>query len=137
MAIPYELLPGFDCRLGAFKDKQQATNQPIGGEAHSCGMQALALVLWRAYDSGVNGISDSIHQCKGKSGCADAHQMMKQNSRDKLQWLHRHQMLPLHPVSKLHWLHWHQMLPLHSVSFNLRAKGAFTPCLLHSVNRAV
>ena len=30
VAIPLELLPGFDCRLGAFKHKQQATKQSVG-----------------------------------------------------------------------------------------------------------
>eukprot|EP00656_Telonema_subtile_P030698 TRINITY_DN33681_c0_g1_i1.p1 TRINITY_DN33681_c0_g1~~TRINITY_DN33681_c0_g1_i1.p1 ORF type:complete len:324 (+),score=122.48 TRINITY_DN33681_c0_g1_i1:156-1127(+) len=78
--LPAKLLPTFDCRMGCFQNEQQATG----------------LLLWRAYDSGVNGISDAVHQCKAEH--KDAHNVIKKSSRDKLKWLHQKGLLPLNPL---------------------------------------
>ena len=52
-----ELLPTFDCRIGAFKGKEEA----------------LALLWWRVQDCGMNAISDAVFHLQGppKSGKTD------------------------------------------------------------------
>merc|ERR1712224_857341 len=67
-------LSHFDCRVGTFESEEEA----------------LALVLWRAQDCGVNGVSDAVHQSKvaGKN-------LKGGNTADKLLWLAEQCMLPL------------------------------------------
>jgi len=66
----------FDCRIGAFDSEEEA----------------LALVLWRAQDCGVNGISDAVYhsETSGKN-------MKGAHTGQKLQWLESQGKLPLHP----------------------------------------
>lgn len=74
--VPDECFPlsHFDCRVGTFESKDEA----------------LALVLWRANDCGVNGVSDAVHQIEGAGkkikGC---------NRTEKLAWLADQSRLPL------------------------------------------
>merc|ERR1712232_1477430 len=42
-------LPHFDCRLGSYSSWEEARS----------------LLIWRAYDCSVNGVSDAVHQVKG------------------------------------------------------------------------
>merc|ERR1712224_106436 len=64
----------FDCRVGTFESEEEA----------------MALVLWRAQDCGVNGVSDAVHQMKvaGKK-------MKGSNTAAKLAWLAEQGKLPL------------------------------------------
>jgi tRNA(His) 5'-end guanylyltransferase len=68
-------LPTFDCRIGIFDSKEEA----------------LALILWRAYDCGVNSVSDAVFH----SGIRERKRTMKLNTAEKLAWLHEHHLLPL------------------------------------------
>merc|ERR1711972_1295132 len=43
------VLPHFDCRMASFSSWEEAR----------------ALLLWRAYDCSVNGVSDAVHQIPG------------------------------------------------------------------------
>merc|ERR1712224_1012733 len=67
----------FDCRLGHYATLEEA----------------MTLVLWRAADCGVNGVSDAVYKCK----IAGAKQAMGKSKEEKLQWLAAHQLLPLKP----------------------------------------
>lgn len=67
-------LSHFDCRVGMFESEQEA----------------LSLVLWRAADCGVNGVSDAVHQSKGSGKV-----MKGSNTGDKLCWLAEQGKLPL------------------------------------------
>lgn len=67
-------LSHFDCRVGSFDTEEEA----------------LALVLWRAQDCGVNGVSDAVHQSKGS-----AKKVKGYNTADKLKWLAEQAKLPL------------------------------------------
>lgn len=75
--VPLEaehVLSHFDCRLGHYGSWQEARG----------------LLLWRAYDCSVNGLSDAVHQTK--------HAGQKEKglgTLSKLKWLHEHQLLPL------------------------------------------
>ena len=68
-------LATFDCRVGVYDTKEEAK----------------ALLLWRAYDSGVNGVSDAVHQQKSK----DRKRLMELTTNEKLRWLHKQGKLPL------------------------------------------
>lgn len=72
-------LPTFDCRIGVFDTREEA----------------LALILWRAYDCGVNSVSDAVFH----SGIRERKRMMKLNTAEKLAWLNEHKMLPL-PINQ-------------------------------------
>mmetsp|Transcript_7822 Transcript_7822/g.16252 ORF Transcript_7822/g.16252 Transcript_7822/m.16252 type:complete len:394 (-) Transcript_7822:1669-2850(-) len=67
----------FDCRVGMYP------TQP----------EAMTLILWRAYDCGVNGVSDAVHSCSGQIKGARA--MTACALGDKLKWLKRHYQLPI------------------------------------------
>ena len=45
--------------------------------------EALSLILWRAYDCGVNGVSDCVYH----STIPGKKQIVKLNKYDKLKWL--------------------------------------------------
>eukprot|EP00490_Sorites_sp_Unknown_P000089 CAMPEP_0114646988 /NCGR_PEP_ID=MMETSP0191-20121206/5508_1 /TAXON_ID=126664 /ORGANISM="Sorites sp." /LENGTH=342 /DNA_ID=CAMNT_0001859981 /DNA_START=19 /DNA_END=1047 /DNA_ORIENTATION=- len=70
-------LANFDCRLGSFATLEEA----------------MSLVLWRAADCGVNGVSDAVY--KSKLPCAK--NTMRLGTSDKLKWLAENQLLPLQP----------------------------------------
>ncbi|KAL3905578.1 MAG: hypothetical protein SGILL_009621, partial [Bacillariaceae sp.] len=70
-----EKLPTFDCRIGIFDSKEEA----------------LALILWRAYDCGVNSVSDAVFH----SSIRERKRAMKRNTAEKLELLHENKMLPL------------------------------------------
>lgn len=67
-------LPHFDCRVGSYASWEEAR----------------ALLLWRAYDCSVNGVSDAVYQIKG-SGKA----IQGRGKREKIEWLWQHGLLPL------------------------------------------
>jgi len=71
-----QVLPHFDCRLAAWDSWEEAR----------------ALLLWRAYDCSVNGVSDAVHQTKGGHGKGKVQTLGK---REKLQWLREQGLLPL------------------------------------------
>jgi len=68
------ILPHFDCRLAAYASWEQAR----------------ALLLWRAYDCSVNGVSDAVHQIKGSGK-----QVQSLGKREKVAWLWKQGHLPL------------------------------------------
>jgi len=70
-----DLLPTFDCRIGAFRDEQAA----------------LALVWWRVQDCGMNAISDAVFHLSGpaKGGVTEG-------TEAKLTQLQAASKLPLH-----------------------------------------
>jgi len=67
-------LPTFDCRLGSFASADEA----------------VSLILWRAYDCGVNGVADAVYHSKraGK-------EVNGANTLVKLRWLKEQGLLPL------------------------------------------
>mmetsp|Transcript_93033 Transcript_93033/g.165476 ORF Transcript_93033/g.165476 Transcript_93033/m.165476 type:complete len:348 (+) Transcript_93033:50-1093(+) len=71
------LLASFDCRLGHYATLEEAAT----------------LVLWRAADCGVNGVSDAVYKSKGR--LAGAKQIMGKSTDEKLQWLAANGLLPL------------------------------------------
>jgi tRNA(His) 5'-end guanylyltransferase len=71
------LLATFDCRLGIYNTFEEA----------------ISLVLWRAYDCGINGIADACHHQRGK--IPGAKQAVGAPNRGKLDFLHQHKLLPL------------------------------------------
>ena len=73
------LLGVFDCRLAQYDTLHEA-----------CGV-----LLWRGYDSGLNGVADAVFQQKGKIEGAGA--TMKLATKVKLEWLVEQSLLPLHP----------------------------------------
>ena len=73
------LLAKFDCRLGQFDTLDEA----------------LSLILWRAYDCGVNGLSDACHQQRGI--LPDAKQAVGLSTLKKLEYLQENKLLPLPP----------------------------------------
>lgn len=79
LQLPEEHLATFDCRVGMCETQQQA----------------VSLLLWRAYDCSVNGVSDAVFHCRGK--IEGAKKSMNLSTRRKLQWLNQHSLLPLHP----------------------------------------
>jgi len=76
--------PHFDCRIGAYSSWEEAQS----------------LLMWRAYDCGVNGVSDAVYHSHGtletnetkRSFCAG---IMTKGVRSKLKWLHDNNKLPL------------------------------------------
>lgn len=70
-------LANFDCRLGSFSTMEEA----------------MSLVLWRAADCGVNGVSDAVY----KSKLPSAKSTTRLGTSDKLQWLAENGLLPLQP----------------------------------------
>jgi len=67
------VLPHFDCRLGAYDSWEEAR----------------ALLMWRAYDCSVNGVSDAVHQAKGAG-----RELQSSGTREKLVWLRAQGRLP-------------------------------------------
>jgi len=83
---PMEFLATFDCRVGSYATKEEA----------------LSLVLWRARDCGVNGISDKVHHLKGDTTVLDTPEKVKErsavsakSSHEKIKWLHQMGLFPL------------------------------------------
>ena len=69
------ILPHFDCRMGSWYSWEEARS----------------LLLWRAYDCSVNGVSDAVHH----SSHAGKKKAIGLGKREKLQWLFERDMLPL------------------------------------------
>jgi len=69
-----QVLPHFDCRVGSFASWEEARS----------------LLLWRAYDCSVNGVSDAVYHIPG-SGKA----VQGLGKVGKVGWLHAHGHLPL------------------------------------------
>merc|ERR1712048_1480208 len=69
-----QILPHFDCRVGHYSSWEEAQ----------------ALLLWRAYDCSVNGVSDAVHQIK-----SSGKQIQSLNVSLKLEWLWQKGRLPL------------------------------------------
>ena len=69
-----QLSPHFDCRLGSYESWDDAR----------------ALLLWRAYDCSVNGVSDAVYQIQGSGK-----QVQSLGKREKVEWLWRQGVLPL------------------------------------------
>merc|ERR1712070_155567 len=67
-------LPTFDCRLGSFASADEA----------------LSLILWRAYDCGVNGVADAVFHTKRAGKDVNG-----ANTLVKLRWLKDQKLLPL------------------------------------------
>ena len=67
----------FDCRVGMYDSE----------------LEALSLVFWRAYDCGVNAISDATY----KSGIPEGKHMTGKSNGERLVWLAKHNLLPQHP----------------------------------------
>ena len=76
---PEQYLARFDGRVGAHDTRDQAAE----------------ILLWRAYDARINGISDAVHQRRGK--VVGAKQAFQRNTIEKLRWLEENGLLPLHP----------------------------------------
>ncbi|CEP01855.1 unnamed protein product (mitochondrion) [Plasmodiophora brassicae] len=72
-----EIVPIFDCRVGVFETLDEA----------------LSVILWRAYDCGVNGVADAVYQ--QRCAYSDAMQVARQNTGTKLEWLAERMLLPL------------------------------------------
>lgn len=70
------MVPHFDCRMASYDSFEEAR----------------ALLMWRAYDCSVNGVSDAVHHSKGVEGRMT---VVNQGMRAKLQWLDKHGKLPL------------------------------------------
>lgn len=68
------ILPHFDCRLGHYASWDEAR----------------ALLMWRAYDCSVNGVSDAVYHIKGSGK-----QVMALGKVDKVEWLWKQGRLPL------------------------------------------
>ncbi|CAK8992110.1 unnamed protein product [Durusdinium trenchii] len=76
ISMDEQQLAMFDCRLGSFATAEQAAS----------------LLLWRAADCGINGVSDAVY----KSKLPGAKNVMRLGTSEKLQWLAQNQLLPLH-----------------------------------------
>eukprot|EP01060_Flectonema_neradi_P015402 TRINITY_DN22005_c0_g1_i1.p1 TRINITY_DN22005_c0_g1~~TRINITY_DN22005_c0_g1_i1.p1 ORF type:complete len:323 (+),score=67.75 TRINITY_DN22005_c0_g1_i1:131-1099(+) len=75
--LPVELLPTFDCRVGSYDTEKQA----------------LSLLAWRCYDSGINGVTDACYQKRGiLEGAKHATTL---GNDQKLKWLLKNNLLPL------------------------------------------
>lgn len=69
------MIPYFDCRMGIFESE----------------LESISLLLWRAHDCSINGVSDAVHQRK-------AGKVIKGlNTIKKLEWLQEQGLLPLNP----------------------------------------
>merc|ERR1711879_84196 len=69
-----EVLPHFDCRVGYYQSWEEAR----------------ALLMWRAYDCSVNGVSDAVYHTKGSGKKAQG-----LGKREKVDWLWKQGLLPL------------------------------------------
>merc|ERR1712217_497098 len=69
-----QILPHFDCRLGHYESWEEAR----------------ALLMWRAYDCSVNGVSDAVYHTKGFGK-----HVQSLGTREKLEWLMEASKLPL------------------------------------------
>lgn len=78
-----DMLATFDCRIGSFSSFEEA----------------IGLVLWRAYDCGVNGVSDRVHQLKGtfkdNASAEERSRVSRQGTLAKIDYLRRLGLLPL------------------------------------------
>jgi len=70
-------LASFDCRLGSYATFEEA----------------MSLILWRAADCGVNGVSDAVHKSKGT--IPGAKKIVEKGTDEKLKWLAENKLLPL------------------------------------------
>merc|ERR1719310_1289961 len=69
-----QILPHFDCRVGHYASWEEAQ----------------ALLLWRAYDCSVNGVSDAVYQTPGSGK-----QIQGLGRQEKVAWLCEKGLLPL------------------------------------------
>lgn len=69
-----QVLPHFDCRVGHYSSWEEAQG----------------LLLWRANDCSVNGVSDAVYQIKDSGK-----QIQGLGKREKVEWLWKHGHLPL------------------------------------------
>eukprot|EP00928_Gymnodinium_smaydae_P089571 TRINITY_DN73517_c0_g1_i1.p1 TRINITY_DN73517_c0_g1~~TRINITY_DN73517_c0_g1_i1.p1 ORF type:complete len:359 (+),score=74.73 TRINITY_DN73517_c0_g1_i1:66-1079(+) len=69
-----KVLPHFDCRIGYYESWQEAR----------------ALLMWRAYDCSVNGVSDAVYHTKGSGKV-----IMGKGKVEKAEWLWKNGLLPL------------------------------------------
>lgn len=72
--VPLPRLPHFDCRLGSYATEAEA----------------FSLIIWRAYDCSINGVSDAVHRAHGGK-------IKLESTIPKLHWLRANGFLPLHP----------------------------------------
>eukprot|EP01064_Diplonema_japonicum_P017685 TRINITY_DN2596_c1_g1_i1.p1 TRINITY_DN2596_c1_g1~~TRINITY_DN2596_c1_g1_i1.p1 ORF type:complete len:334 (+),score=73.93 TRINITY_DN2596_c1_g1_i1:71-1072(+) len=72
-------LATFDCRVGSYDTEREA----------------LSLLLWRSYDSGINGVTDACFHQKGV--LPGAKEAVAAGNDQKLAFLMKHNLLPLHP----------------------------------------
>jgi len=79
LTLEESCLATFDCRLGHYGSLEEA----------------LGLLLWRAYDCGVNGVSDAVFHRRGE--IPGAKQAMGHTTDKKLLWLAEAGLLPLQP----------------------------------------
>jgi tRNA(His) guanylyltransferase len=68
--------PRFDCRMGVF----------------SSDIEALSMLLWRAHDCSVNGVSDAVYQVAGSGK-----EIQSKSTKEKIEWLWKQGLLPLPP----------------------------------------
>jgi tRNA(His) 5'-end guanylyltransferase len=68
------ILPHFDCRLGQYKSWEEARS----------------LLMWRAYDCSVNGVSDAVYHTKGSPK-----EIQGKDKLAKVEWLSKQGLLPL------------------------------------------
>mmetsp|Transcript_56631 Transcript_56631/g.184212 ORF Transcript_56631/g.184212 Transcript_56631/m.184212 type:complete len:186 (+) Transcript_56631:518-1075(+) len=68
------LTPHFDCRLGHYESWDEARS----------------LLLWRAYDCSVNGMSDAVYHTPGSGKLIQG-----KGKVEKLEWLWKYELLPL------------------------------------------
>merc|ERR1719210_433694 len=68
-----QVLPHFDCRLGHYSSWEEARG----------------LLLWRAYDCSVNGVSDAVYHIKGSGK-----QVQGSGKKSKVEWLWKQGKLP-------------------------------------------
>jgi len=90
-----EMLGLFDCRVGSYASRDEA----------------LSVVLWRAYDCGVNGVSDAVHKLKGDApvveGCEGS-----EGAKLETKSISRKKAILMDTNKKLLWLKERGMLPL-------------------------
>merc|ERR1712187_551816 len=68
------ILPHFDCRVGSYSSWEEAQ----------------ALLMWRAYDCSVNGVSDAVYQTPGSG-----QKVQSLGRQEKVAWLFEKGLLPL------------------------------------------
>ncbi|CAE7473093.1 unnamed protein product [Symbiodinium sp. CCMP2456] len=75
LQLPDDIIAHFDCRVGEFDSLQDA----------------LALMLWRAFDCSVNCVQDGAHHAGAPI------EVVRSDFSEKLKWLHKAGLLPLKP----------------------------------------